>query len=128
MQCIKPLLINDSEDLRKMTATTSLPDPTIDLGWDDYRGGKLTLECYRFMPQGYARGLTVFLSAIHEVFAANAASHPNRPCVTETRGVHNPERVFTYRQINESSNQLAQFFLARGCELGDVVSIYAYRG
>ncbi len=37
-------------------------------------------------------------------------------------------RVFTYRQINEASNQLAHHFLERGCSVGDVVMIYAYRG
>ena len=36
--------------------------------------------------------------------------------------------MFSYQQINESSNQLAHFFLAHGCERGDVVMIYAHRG
>jgi len=26
-----------------MSPSTSLPDPTIDLGWDDFRGGKVRL-------------------------------------------------------------------------------------
>ena len=66
--------------------------------------------------------------AIHDVFAANAQKHPERLCVVETKGPRNPERVFTYKQINETSNQLAHHFVANGCQVGDVVMIYAYRG
>ncbi|GJN86343.1 L-aminoadipate-semialdehyde dehydrogenase large subunit [Purpureocillium lilacinum] len=85
-------------------APPSQPDPTIDLDWGAYRG------------------------AIHEIFASNAAQFPDRTCVVETRSSRGPERTFTYRQINESSNQLAHHFLANGCQVGDVVAIYAYRG
>ncbi|KAL4879088.1 L-aminoadipate-semialdehyde dehydrogenase large subunit [Aspergillus karnatakaensis] len=81
-----------------------LPDPTTDLNWSNYNG------------------------AIHEIFARNANAHPDRLCVLETKGVRSPERRFTYQQINESSNQLAHFFVDNGCERGDVVMIYAYRG
>ncbi|KAL5338832.1 L-aminoadipate-semialdehyde dehydrogenase large subunit [Aspergillus crustosus] len=81
-----------------------LPDPTTDLNWTNYNG------------------------AIHEIFARNANDHPERLCVLETKGFKSPERRFTYQQINESSNQLAHFFVANGCERGDVVMIYAYRG
>ncbi|PGH27777.1 L-aminoadipate-semialdehyde dehydrogenase [Polytolypa hystricis UAMH7299] len=81
-----------------------LPDPTIDLHWNDYRG------------------------AIHEIFAANALEHPDRPCVIETKGTQAIDRTFTYKQINETSNQLAHYFVANGCERGDVVMVYAYRG
>jgi L-aminoadipate-semialdehyde dehydrogenase len=67
-------------------------------------------------------------TAIHEIFASNAKRFPNRQCVIETKSPRTAERTFTYRQINESSNQLAHHFLAHGCEVGDVVMIYAYRG
>ncbi|KAL8961196.1 MAG: hypothetical protein Q9193_002215 [Seirophora villosa] len=80
---------------------TGLPDPTMDLDWDDYKG------------------------AIHEIFASNAQQHPEAPCVIETRGPRNPERSFSYKQINESSNQLAHFFLGHGCERGDVIMFIA---
>ena len=46
----------------------------------------------------------------------------------ETKGMRSPERQFNYKQINESSNQLAHYLLSNGCERGDVVMIYAYRG
>ncbi|KAM6521077.1 large subunit of alpha-aminoadipate reductase, variant 2 [Fusarium solani] len=81
-----------------------LPDPTSDLHWGDYRG------------------------AIHEIFASNAKRVPDRTCVIETRSSQSPQRTFSYRQINESSNQLAHHFIAHGCNVGDVVMIYAYRG
>ncbi|KAK3938645.1 hypothetical protein QBC46DRAFT_161602 [Diplogelasinospora grovesii] len=86
------------------TTGSILPDPAVDLDWTGFRG------------------------PIHQIFAENAKTHPDRPCVIETKGPRNPERVFTYRQINESSNQLAHHFLANGCETGDVVMIYAHRG
>jgi acyl-CoA synthetase (AMP-forming)/AMP-acid ligase II len=66
--------------------------------------------------------------AIHDIFTANANKFPDRECVIETKSRQRPQRTFTYRQINESSNQLARYFLDHGCEVGDVVTIYAYRG
>lgn len=48
--------------------------------------------------------------------------------MVETKGPKNPERIFSYRQINEASNQLAHYLVANGCQLGDVVMIYAHRG
>jgi L-aminoadipate-semialdehyde dehydrogenase len=67
--------------------------------------------------------------AIHDIFAANAEQFPDRQCVVETsKGKTDAARTFTYRQINESSNQLAHHFLDNGCEVGDVAMIYAYRG
>lgn len=78
----------------------TLPDPTADLKWGD------------------------FDRPIHEIFHANALKHPERPCVLET----NPRREFTYRQMNEASNQLAHHFVKSGVQRGEVVMIYAYRG
>lgn len=46
----------------------------------------------------------------------------------ETQSSQRPERIFTYRQINQASNQLAHHLIAHGCNVGDVVVIYAYRG
>ncbi|KAK5009698.1 large subunit of alpha-aminoadipate reductase, partial [Elasticomyces elasticus] len=56
------------------------PDPTCDLHWSDFRG------------------------AIHDIFAANAAKHPERSCVVETASSTSPERR------------------------GEVVMVYAHRG
>lgn len=80
------------------------PDPTSDLHWSDYRG------------------------AIHEIFAANAAKHPDRSCVVETASSTAPKREFSYRTINESSNMLAHHLVSNGVQRGEVVMVYAYRG
>lgn len=72
--------------------------------------------------------MSPLLPAIHEIFDSNAQKHPDWPCVVETKGPRNPERTFTYKQINEASNQLAHYLVANGCALGDVVMIYAHRG
>lgn len=53
---------------------------------------------------------------------------PDKECVIETQNSQRPERIFTYRQINQASNQLAHHLIAHGCNVGDVVVIYAYRG
>ncbi|SMR46232.1 unnamed protein product [Zymoseptoria tritici ST99CH_1E4] len=80
------------------------PDPTSDLRWSDYRG------------------------AIHEIFAANALKHPDRSCVVETASSTSPERKFTYKTINESSNILAHHLVINGVQRGEVVMVYAHRG
>lgn len=81
-----------------------LPDPASDLEWSNFRG------------------------AIHDIFSANAQAHPDRTCVVETKSEDGPERSFTYRQIDESSNILAHHLVESGLERGDVVMIYSYRG
>lgn len=85
-----------------------LPDPTQNLNWGNFRG------------------------AIHDIFSANAAKHPDRECVVETASIYDESRkktrVFTYKQIDEASNILAHHFLAKGVRQGDVVMVYAHRG
>lgn len=84
--------------------TKILPDPTKDLDWSGYLG------------------------AIHEIFERNALKWPSRTCVIETsdlQGLNN--RVFTYQQINESSNIIAHFLVAQGIQVGDIVTIYSSR-
>ncbi|PHH52068.1 L-2-aminoadipate reductase large subunit [Ceratocystis fimbriata CBS 114723] len=80
-----------------------IPDPTIDLHWDDFKG------------------------AIHDIFESNALKHPERPCVIETKTATTPERTFTYKQINEAANVLAHYFVANGSQVEDVVMVYAHR-
>jgi len=82
-----------------------LPDPTTDLHWDKFRG------------------------AIHEIFSANAMRHPERQCIVETAASPmSAPRVFSYRQIHESSNILAHYLIANHVDRGDVVMVYAHRG
>ena len=66
--------------------------------------------------------------AIHDIFASNADKFPDRECVVETKSARINARSFSYRQINESSNQLANHLLAHDAKVGDVAVIYAYRG
>ena len=66
--------------------------------------------------------------AIHDIFASNAEKFPDRECVVETKSARTNARSFSYRQINESSNQLANHLLAHDAKVGDVAVIYAYRG
>jgi L-aminoadipate-semialdehyde dehydrogenase len=81
-----------------------LPDPSTDLHWGAFGG------------------------AIHEIFSKNAIQHPKRPCVVETASSGASDRVYTYRQIHESSNVLAHYLIAQGIAPGDVVMVYAHRG
>ena len=83
-----------------------LPDPTADLHWSSWNTN----------------------SAIHDKFAENSSKFPDRTCVVETASRTTPQRSFTYRQIHETSNVLAHFFLQRGIERGEVIMIYAFRG
>ncbi|KAI9804605.1 MAG: putative NRPS-like protein biosynthetic cluster [Piccolia ochrophora] len=84
----------------------SLPDPTADLHWSEFRG------------------------AIHDIFSENARHHPDRLCVVETASPASswPHRQFTYRQINEASNILAHHLVQANVQRGEVVMIYAHRG
>ncbi|KAF9771412.1 hypothetical protein IL306_010960 [Fusarium sp. DS 682] len=81
----------------------SLPDPTEDLDWGGYLGG------------------------IHEIFHKNAVAHPDRPCVIETKTTKAPTRTYTYRQIDEASNNIANYLRDAGIQNGDVVMIFAHR-
>ncbi|KAI0125638.1 alpha-aminoadipate reductase [Xylariales sp. AK1849] len=79
-----------------------LPDPTVDLDWS-------------------------YVGAIHDIFHDNALAHPDRPCVTETKSHTSPTRTFTYRQIDEASNTIANYLHGAGITNGDVVMIFAHR-
>ncbi|KAL4937134.1 hypothetical protein BDV06DRAFT_203589 [Aspergillus oleicola] len=81
-----------------------LPDPTADLHWSKFRG------------------------AIHDIFAENAQSHPDKLCIVETKSATSAHREFTYRQINETSNIVGHHLVQAGVERGEVVMVYAYRG
>lgn len=85
-------------------ANIDLPDPTIDLDWGGFKG------------------------SIQDIFEANAKKFPSRTCIVETQSETTKAREFTYAQINEVSNVLAHFLVARGVKHGEVCMIYAYRG
>lgn len=77
-----------------------IPDPTADLHWGNFKG------------------------AIHDIFTDNARRHPDRLCITET----SPRREFTYKQISQAANVVAQHLVASGVQRNEVVMIYAHRG
>ena len=87
-----------------MIDSSALPDPTADLHWSNFAG------------------------AIQDIFAENAAKHPERHFVIETPSSSAPQRAFTYKQIHQASNVVAHRLLQDGIQQGDVVMIYAYRG
>ncbi|KAJ5972274.1 Male sterility NAD-binding [Penicillium vulpinum] len=101
--------INPEEAIGRIDMMTEdqralLPDPTSNLNWSKFRG------------------------AIHDIFSANAESHPEKLCVVETQSSSSPHREFTYRQINEASNILGHHLVRSGIQRGEVVMVYAYRG
>jgi L-aminoadipate-semialdehyde dehydrogenase len=81
-----------------------IPDPTADLHWSDFKG------------------------PIHDIFAANAKSHPDRACVVETASGNTPERAFTYNHIFEATSVLSHHLVQNGIQRGEVVMIFAHRG
>lgn len=84
-----------------------LPNPTTDLDWSGFRG------------------------AIQDIFMENAARHPSKTCVVETKSFLDPgskTRTFTYKQINETSNLVGNYLKETGIKKGDIVMIYAHRG
>ncbi|MCJ1466777.1 large subunit of alpha-aminoadipate reductase [Pseudocyphellaria aurata] len=109
LQIIQVASLNPEEPIGKIDLMTEaqrilLPNPTKDLHWSDFRG------------------------AIHDIFASNAERHPERLCVVETASGSLPQREFTYKQINETSNVLAHHLVQSGVQRGEIVMIYAYRG
>lgn len=79
--------------------SVSLPDPTIDLHWDDFQG------------------------PVHALFDNNTEIHPDKLCVVETASPPEPRREFSYRQINQASNILANHLISNGIQKGDVVMV-----
>jgi non-ribosomal peptide synthetase component F len=83
--------------------SSSLPDPTSDLHWSEWRG------------------------AITDIFAANSEKHPERTCIVES-SEQGGEVVYTYQHIHYASNLVAHYLIHKGIQPEDVVMIYAYRG
>lgn len=83
-----------------------LPDPTADLNWSGFNG------------------------AIQDIFAKNAAAHPDRPCVVETSSAldaSSSTNVFSYADIDHASNIVGNYLVRTGIVKGDIVMIYAHR-
>ncbi|KAI8870826.1 large subunit of L-aminoadipate-semialdehyde dehydrogenase [Ramicandelaber brevisporus] len=88
-----------------------IPDPTTNLGWEDWKG------------------------SITEIFARNAATHPDKRCIVESVTeltesgaiVGNVERSFTYSQVANAARLVSRHLRLNGIKRGDVVVIYAHR-
>ncbi|KAJ2602780.1 large subunit of alpha-aminoadipate reductase [Coemansia sp. RSA 1722] len=82
------------------------PNPRADLNWNEYPG------------------------SITEIFARNAAKHPERRFVVESvlKDKATVERSFTYGQIFRAARALSQTLRDGGVNPEDVVVVYAYRG
>ncbi|KAJ2963282.1 hypothetical protein NQZ79_g1633 [Umbelopsis isabellina] len=85
------------------SSSSSLPDPTSDLHWSQWRG------------------------AITDIFASNAKAHPERTCIVES-SEQGGEVVYNYQHIHHASNLVAHYLIHKGIQREDVVMIYAYRG
>jgi L-aminoadipate-semialdehyde dehydrogenase len=86
----------------------TLPDPTGDLHWCDWKG------------------------PITDVFTQNAVRWPNRPCVVQsvpaaTLDEPQEKRTYTYDVIRHASNILAHNLLRGGIQREEVVMVYADR-
>ena len=59
--------------------------------------------------------------SIHELFAKQAEQVPDFPAVIDS------DNCWTYRELDQRSNQLANYLIAQGIKPKDVVAIYAQR-
>ena len=59
--------------------------------------------------------------AVHDIFAAWAAKQP------EKLAVQDPHEAWSYKELNERSNQLAHWLREKGLRTGEIVAIYAQR-
>jgi L-aminoadipate-semialdehyde dehydrogenase len=103
-----PLSPIGSISLLTSAQRASLPDPTEDLNWCDWKG------------------------AITDVFSQNARRLPQRPCVVQSiPAAHldepQPRKYFSYGTILRASNILAHYLIAGGIKPGDIVMVYAHR-
>lgn len=97
-----PLSAVGSIPILTPTQRSSLPDPTADLNWCDFKG------------------------AITDIFSRNARLHPERPCVVQYTATR--ERVvYTYNAIRRASNILAHHLIQGGIQREEVVMVYAHR-
>lgn len=102
----QPTEIITQATLMTKSSENALPDPTKNLGWCD------------------------FVGCIQDIFQDNADKFPERRCVVETGSVSSSSqpRIFSYKDINQTSNIVAHYLVNTGIKRGDVVMIYSSRG
>ena len=62
-----------------------------------------------------------WMGAVHEALSQHAALRGGETAVTD------PTDTWTYNELNQRSNQLAHYLIARGVQPQDVVAIYSHR-
>ena len=103
-----PLLPVGSVPLLTPKQRVTLPNPTADLNWCDFKG------------------------AITDIFSRNARQWPDRPCVVQSipsadLGHIQEKQIFSYGAIRRASNILAHHLIQGGVRREDVVMVYAHR-
>ncbi|HZG52296.1 MAG TPA: amino acid adenylation domain-containing protein, partial [Pyrinomonadaceae bacterium] len=81
----------------------------------------VTPEAARILPDPTAALDGGWLGSAAELFTRQAKRVPERTAVKD------PRESWTYRELDERSNQLAQYLVAHGVGHEDVVAIYAHR-
>lgn len=81
----------------------TLPHPTADLNWCDWKG------------------------AITDVFSSNARAWPDRPCVLQSLPGTPDKLMYSYGAIRRASNILAHHLIKGGIQREEVVMVYAHR-
>jgi L-aminoadipate-semialdehyde dehydrogenase len=103
-----PLAKVGSVPLLTASQRATLPNPTGDLNWCDWKG------------------------AITDVFSRNARQWPSRTCVVQsfpapTLEEPQEKRVYSYATINRAANTLAHYLLQSNVQREEVVMVYAHR-
>jgi hypothetical protein len=81
----------------------------------------VTPNARRFLPDPAVRLDNSWYGGVHEIFARFAESQPNQWAVQD------PREAWTYKELNERSNQLAHYLLAHEISREHIVAIYAHR-
>jgi amino acid adenylation domain-containing protein len=105
LQQYKQLLSHVVEEPERRISSYSLLTPT---------GTKL-------LPDPVEKLSPDWMGAVHDRFARQAESSPEHPAITDPCG------TWSYGELNERSNQLSHYLLARGIQREEVVAIYGHR-
>eukprot|EP00054_Salpingoeca_dolichothecata_P011596 m.64349 g.64349 ORF g.64349 m.64349 type:complete len:1290 (+) comp19542_c0_seq1:69-3938(+) len=80
-----------------------------------------TEESQSTLPDPTVQLDTTWEGAIHDILTKKATEHPEKPFV-----IHG-KRVFTYKDIEERSNRVANFLVKNGIQPEERVALYAHR-
>ena len=92
-------------------------DPSIEIK----RLSLVTPNAAKLLPEPAQAIHSQWHGAVHQLFSEHAQKSPDRLAVTDK------QETWTYGQLEERSNQLANYLIASGIRRQDVVAIYAHR-